>query len=361
MRRLSFILLLALSLSTVAANKEQAVLYRSIDQHGDSITLSGLLSYPLDKTPKGVVLIPHYTIASKYQAPSIKPTGEAAYFKEDYILLMPDLIGYGVTVDMPHPYLAGELTAHNCADMLSILHPMLDSLQFACSLDSVYIVGYSQGGASAVWTMKVMEEEYADRYHVIACYAGGGPYDVAVTYDDALAKKKVFMPAVVPMLVVGTDAAYDLRLNYSDYFTPKMQKIYDECLAGKEYSTSQLFFKFLDHRLKTWMSPMALDPARPEMKSLYEGFKRSSLVRYPLNDKIADQQVICPSWIPKAPLYVFHSTKDNVVTSLCAEHLRRCLPDQPNIIFDIRNYGSHVRASARFFPKVVEMMSNGER
>lgn len=357
MRHLTFIFLLALGFSALAANKEQAVLYRSIDQHGDSLTLSGLLSYPTDKPAKGVILIPHYTIASKYEAPSLKPTGEASFFKDDYVLLMPDMIGYGVTDSLPHPYLAGELTARNCIDMLAILHPMLDTVPLGCSLDSIYIVGYSQGGASAVWIMKVMEEEYADRYPVIACYAGGGPYDVVVTYDDALDKKKVFMPAVVPMLLVGTDVAYDLHLNHADYFTPKMQNIYDQYLASKEYSTSQLFFKFLDHRLNRWLSPLAMDPSRPEMKPLYEGFKRSSLVRYPLHDKIADQEVICPNWVPQAPLYIFHSKKDNVVTVRCAEHLRRCLPDQENITFDVGNYGSHVRASARFFKKVAAMLN----
>ena len=356
MRRLVSICLLAISLSTVAANKELALLYRSVDQHGDSLTLSGYLSYPTDKTPKGVILVPHYTIASKHEAPSIKPTGEAAYFKDDYIVLIPDLIGYGVTENLPHPYLDGDLTARNCADMLAVLHPTLDSLNLGCNLDSVYIIGYSQGGASAVWTMKVMEEEYADRYHVIACYAGGGPHDVAVTYDDALAKKKVFMPAVIPMMLVGTDVAYDLHLNYADFFTPAMQEIYDHYLGTKEYSTSQLFFKFTDHRLKHWLSDLAMNPYRPECKPLYEGFKRSGLVRYPLNDKIADQEIICPSWVPKAQLYVFHSTKDNVVTVKCTEHLRRCLPDLPNITYDVRNYGSHLKASGTFFKKVVQML-----
>lgn len=357
MRRISFLFLLALSLSMVAANKEQTVLYRSVDQHGDSITLSGLLSYPLDKPAKGVILIPHYTITSKKQAPSVKPTGEAGYFKEDYILVMPDYIGYGWTEDLPHPYLAGDLTGRNCADMLACLHPMLDTIDLGCSLDSIYIVGYSQGGASAAWTLKVMEEEYADRYHVIACFAGGGPYDVAVTYDDALAKKKVFMPAVVPMLVVGTDVAYDLHLNYNDYFTPAMQNIYEKYLATKENSTAQLFFKFRNHRLSHWMSEFAMDPSRPEMQTIYDGFKRSSLVRYPLNEKIADQQIICPEWRPKAQLYVFHSTKDNVVTILCAEHLRRCLTDLPNITYDFGNYGSHTKASSKFFKNVVDMIN----
>ena len=267
---------------------------------------------------------------------------------------MPDYIGYGVTEKMEHPYLAGELTAHNCIDMLFGVEPILDSI--GIPVDSLYIVGYSQGGASAVWTLKVLEEEYADRFHVIACYAGGGPYDVAVTYDDALEKKKVFMPLVVPMLVMGTDVAYDLRLNREKFFTPAMQKIYERYVLNKEYSTTQLFFKFTNHRISHWMTKFAMDPSQPEVQQLYAGFKLSSLVRYPLNEKVNDQEIICPNWIPKAQLYIFHSTKDNIVTIHCAEHLRKCLPDQPNIIFDLGNYGSHTKASMKFFPIVKQMM-----
>ena len=69
------------------------------------------------------------------------------------------------------------------------------------------------------------------------------------------------------------------------------------------------------------------------------------------------EEIICPEWRPKAQLYVFHSTKDNVVTIRCAEHLRRCLTDLPNITYDFGNYGSHTKASAKFFKNVVEMIN----
>lgn len=354
MRRFYFLLfLLTAGLYAMAANTEHVVLYESIDQHGAPITLSGKLSVPTNPV-KGVMLIPHYTISSKYQAPSIKMTGEAGYFKDDYVLIMPDYIGYGITVEKEHPYLAGELTAHNCIDMLFGVQPILDSM--GISMDSLYIVGYSQGGASAVWTLKVMEEEYADQFTVKACYAGGGPYDVAVTYDDALEKKKVFMPLVVPMLLTGTDVAYDLRIEREKFFTPAMLKIYRKYVQNKEYNNTQLFFKFTNHRLSHWLTPYAMDMSEPEVQQLYSGFILSSLVRYPLNDKVMNQEIVCPDWKPKAQLYIFHSTKDNIVTVHCAEHLRKCLPEQDNIVFDIDNYGSHTKASGRFFKKVVQLM-----
>lgn len=359
MRRILFAVLLLASWITFAQAgeiKEISVLYPSIDQNGDSLMLSGKICVPTKNKAKGIILIPHYTITSNAQAPSNKPTGEAQFFQDDYVLVMPDYLGYGHTKHLEHPYLAGELTAHNCVDMLLSLPSALDTLHLGISYDTLYIVGYSQGGASAVWTLKLLEEQYADRFHVVACYAGGGPYDVVAAYDLALEQKKVFMPIVVPMMVVGTDAAYNLHLDRESFFTPATQKIYTKYVANKEYSTSQLFFKFTNHRLSYWMSALAMDPSQPETKRLYEGFKRSSLVRYPINEKVADREIICPNWIPKAELYIFHSKNDNVVTVRCAEHLHRCLPDLPNITFDIKNYGSHTQASSAFFSRVRKML-----
>ena len=104
--------------------EEHVLLYPSVDQHGDSLVLSGKVCVPKDKKPKGIVFIPHYTIASNSEAPSIKMTGESLAFKDEYVLLMPDFIGYGVTADRVHPYLHGELTARNGVDMILGARPL---------------------------------------------------------------------------------------------------------------------------------------------------------------------------------------------------------------------------------------------
>lgn len=326
--------------------QERVLLYPSVDQHGDSLILSGRISVPEDQPAKGIILVPHYTITALEESPSIKITGDAKYYQDEYVVIVPDFIGYGVTGDRVHPYLHGELTARNCVDMVLAAQPILDSMALGIPLDSLYIVGFSQGGATAVWTLKLLEEEYADRLHVIQCYAGGGPYDVAVTYDHTIKEGHIFMPSVIPMLVVGTDVAYDLHLNYADFFTSPMQKAYRKYIANKQYGVVPLFFKLTNHRVKHWLTKQARDKSDPETWRLYQAFQRSSLVT----------DSVCPSWTPQAPLYVFHSTKDNVVTIECAEHFRRCYPDAPNITYDIQDYGSHMKSSYIFYRKVRELL-----
>lgn len=327
--------------------EEYVLLYPSVDQHGDSLQLSGKVCVPKDKKPKGIIFIPHYTIASSSEAPSIKMTGESRAFKDEYVLLMPDFIGFGVTADRIHPYLHGELTARNGVDMIFGARQLLDSLNLGIALDSIYIIGYSQGGASAVWTLKLIEEQYADRIHVRGCFAGDGPYDVAVTNEETLRTGRIAMPALIPILIAGTDASYDLGLNFEDFFTPAMMKVYTKYIVPKECGVVELFFRTLNHNVKHWMKPAALDMTQPQTRRFYEGLLRSSLVT----------DSICPSWVPKAPLYVFHSTKDEVVTIRCAEHLKKCLGEHPNITYDFGKYGNHMKASKTFFPIVRRMLN----
>ena len=343
-----------LSLAAKSNVSERKILYPSVDQHGDSIILSGCLSVPQDKAPKGIILLPHYTICSNDEAPSNKVTAEAGYFNEDFVLVMPDYLGYGVSGDRVHPYLHGELTARNTVDMLFAVQPILDSMSLGIPLDSIYIVGVSQGGATAVWTLKLIEEEFADKIHVIKCFASSGPYDVAATYDEAKRTNFVGLAATIAILVTGTDAAYDLHLDYNELFTRPMQRAYTRYIADKKMGVFPILLRMPSHKLTHWLKPQALDKTNPQAKRLYEGLLRSSLVHYP-EDGGADS--VCTTWRPTTPLYILHSTNDDVVTFRCAENLQRCLSDSPNITWDFDKYGNHLVSIYHFYTLVQNMLS----
>ncbi len=338
----------------MAQVREHVLLYKSVDQHGDSVVLSGKISVPND--PKDIILLPHYTIASNDEPPSTSRSDEAKYLMNDFVLIMPDYIGYGVTRDRVHPYLRGDLTARNCADMYFASLPILDSMGVRLPKDSINIVGYSQGGASALWTLKLLEEEYSDKVHVKQCITGSGPYDVAATYDETVSTNKVGLPMVIPMLVVGTSEAYDLHLKREMFLTEYMNDRYDAYVARKEMTVMQLYFKMLNHRVDKWLTAYGADKTQSETRRLYEGLLRSSLVHYPLDACAVGQEVICLDWRPKAEVYVFHSYKDKIVTFRCAEHLHRCWGDLPNVTYDFGNYGNHMRSFKIFYPKVKERL-----
>lgn len=340
------VLLWAMSLGAAERVGKRVLLYPSVDQYGQTITLSGMISWPQNKPAKGIILLPHFTIAAQKEAPTVKGTGEEKSFQEDFVLLMPDYIGFGASKERIHPYLHGELTAQNTIDMYLHALPVLDSLQLGIALDSIYIVGFSQGGATAVWTLKRLEEHYADRIHVKKCFAGSGPYDVTATYDEAVRKNRIGMPMTVPMLVQGTSEAYGLNLSLEHFFTPAMQRVYARDIKDMDKTVAQVFFRTLNHRLSHWMTPEGMNRNDPQTKRLYEGLRRSSLVT----------DSICPSWTPRTPMYVFHSTNDDIVTFRCAENLHRCYADHPLITWDFGRYGNHLSSNLHFFRRVRKQM-----
>lgn len=369
MKRIYIILLLCLS--TVAALAcervgKRVLLYPSVDQFGEPITLSGMISWPQKKQPKGIILLPHFTIFANSEAPSQNGTGEEKNFQKDFVLIMPDYIGYGATKERVHPYLDGELTARNCIDMTLHAMPILDSLQLRIPKDSIYIVGFSQGGAAAVWILKTIEERYADRIHVKKCFAGSGPHDVAATYDEGVQNNRILMPVTIPLLIKGTDAAYALNLYEEHFFTPEMQQIYEQEMVKKEKTFGELFIQTINFELSHWLTAKGMDKNDPETHRLYQGFLRSSLVHYPL-DTLADNKPdsllinlaedrVIPTWEPRTPMLVFHSTNDNVVTFRCAENLHRRYADNPHITWDFGEYGDHLSSSNRFFKLVREQL-----
>lgn len=338
---------------------EHVLRYLSVDQRGDSLVLSGKVTVPQGKSPRGIILITHYTIYSATEAPSVVPVksnNEAKPFYKDYVLVMPDYIGYGATIDSAHPYLNGELTAQNCVDMYLASQQLLDSLHTDIATDSLYVVGYSQGGATALWTLRLLEEQYADRLTVKGCFAGSGPYDIAATYDYAVANNDAGLPVIIPMLLMGTSVSYGLDLQQEDFFTPALSKAYETLIEPKEKGLVTIFFRMPNSRLDYWMTAYGRDKSMPQTRRMYEGLLKFSLVHYPVDNHPLGGQVICPEWRPKAPTLIFHSTTDNVVSFFNAEHLYRCFREQPNIRYDFGNYGDHLRSLHIFQKRILQSL-----
>ena len=351
-----FVLMSALVMCYSLSALERVVHYPSVDQYGDSLLLSGKVTIPETDSIKGIILLLHYTISSDAEAPSNTTISEAKVFQDDYVLIMPDYIGYGLTRDRIHPYLHGSLTAHNAVDMLLYTRALLDSMQVAPYSDGIYIVGYSQGGAVALWTQRLLEEQYAEQIPIRACFAGSGPYDVATTFDDAVMRNRVGLPLVVPYLVIGTKVAYGLEVDCEAFFTAAMQKKYTRYIINKEYGIGSLYFRMPQHRLCHWMTKEGMDKASPATKKIYEGLLQSSLVHYAIDDSEVGSDSIVPAWRPHSPTYIFHSKKDEVVTFYNALHLQRAMGALPNVTYDFGHYGGHLRSAMTFFPRVRERM-----
>ena len=363
MKRFFFIALLvvgALGIATASdKTMERVIYYPSVDQDNQAILLSGKLSVPQNQQPKGIILLPHFTIGSNKEAPSNRLTADAKMLKDDYVLIMPDYLGYGISSERVHPYLHGELTARNTVDLFLYTRPLLDSLSLGIPTDSIYIVGYSQGGATALWTLRLIEEQYADRIHVKRCFVGSAPCDVATTFDEAVLHCRANVPALVALLTYGTDAAYRLNLQMDQILKPAMIKAYNKYIADKEHGLATAYFRMPQHRLDYWMTAAGMDKKQPETQRLYQGLLRSSLLHIDISGDTSDN--FCPTWTPRTPMYVFHSLTDELVPVANALHLQQCFQSVPTITWDFGRYGGHLGATRRFIPNVKKMLAADEK
>lgn len=349
--RWMFLLSFILPLSVCSA---QGMVYPSVDQFGGALELSGRLSIPEGDTARGVMLLLHGTHTSNHEVPSNKPMYEERWFGKEYVLVEPDYMGFGSTVDSLHPYLCGALTARHCVDMLLAVRAILDSMQVKMQTDSITIVGYSQGGAAALWTYRLLEEEYASSLPVKACYAGSGPYDVASEFDVSVQHNHTGMPITVPMLVLGTDMAYNLHLDPKDYFTRATDKVVKKYIREKKVGYVHVWFRTPVHQLSYWLTKQGRDKSQPATQRIYEGLLRSSLIHYPVDEHPVGQDSICPSWRPKAATFIFHSTNDDIVGFHSSEHLHRCWGEAENIHYEFGKYGGHMQSYQLFMKRVCE-------
>ena len=147
-KRILWLIVLSAAAWTVSPAAEQVVRYPSVDQFGKPIELSGRLTTPPDSA-KGIILLLHGTYTSNDEIPSNKPMYEEKWFAQDYVLVMPDYMGYGATKDSIHPYLCGELTAQQNIDML-----LFDGL---VSADPVCTLPHPRLGERAFWLVPLRD------------------------------------------------------------------------------------------------------------------------------------------------------------------------------------------------------------
>ena len=252
--------------------------YPSINAEGQPIMLSSLACMP-DGDPdyvNGVIIGCHVTITSNSQCPSQYNTSgstlsdvgqmmmhassgtvhasesDRAYYN---LVILPDYEGYGITRDLPHPYLYQELTARQVVDAVrygialyntdsqvnSIRHPFRNDWRSICE-------GYSQGGGVALATQRFIEQNgLTDELHLSGSVCGDGPYDLISTLLYYTGRDnsgyELSMPVVLPLILKGMcdNNPYMKNHQMSDYFVDRfLETGIIEWLENKEMTTDDI-------------------------------------------------------------------------------------------------------------------------
>ena len=334
-----------LDFSKASVAVELSGVYKSVDVDDKPIWLSGKVILPAKGPIKRYILVSHYTIASNKEAPSNIFSLEGLLVKLGYALIIPDYIGYGVTADKVHPYLVMEITARNVLDMYYAVVPFLEKAGCEPEHDDIYLMGYSQGGAT---TMAVQHEiEHHDQpIKIRRVFAGGGPYDIKYTYDQFVETNWASYPCAVPIMMQGMVVGNKLNLDMRTMMASNIYENLDEWVNSKFYTTNQINALIGTKVTSNLLTPTGMDRTSKEVSELYKAMTENSILTY--------------SWTPKAPVFMFHSMDDDVVPFENAMRAKSKWKNA-NIQYSFGHYGNHQLGCVRFIYTVQTLLKNDEK
>jgi hypothetical protein len=325
--------------------------YPSINGDWDTIRLSGKVMLPAKGKPKRMILVSHYTVCSNGEAPSNCFSLEGVLVKLGYGLIIPDYLGYGITSHEIHPYLVMDLTARNVVDMYLAVKPWLKAVDMEPENDDIYLMGYSQGGATTMAVQHLIETEYfweedPDQIKIHRVFAGGGPYDVKATYERFVTTDTASYPVAVPLVLQGMILGNGLHMQISDMMQPWLCENMDEWINSKRYTSAQinkLIGTKVTHELLTGE---AMDQKSDKVAELYKAMTENSIVAY--------------NWIPEASVYIMHSMDDETVPYTNATNAKSRW-SYSNITYNFGHYGGHVKTCLRFIYSVQSLLIQEEK
>lgn len=326
-------------------------IYESMAADGSPITLSGKVLMPADGKFDRYIIVSHYTIGSNKEAPSNAFPLEGMLCSMGYALICPDYIGYGITADKIHPYLVMDVTAINVVDMYVAVRKYFDAAGLHPKHDDIYLMGYSQGGATTMAVEYMIEEIYNlfvldEPIKIRRVFAGGGPYDVKATYERFVTENVADYPVAVPLVLQGMIKGNYLDLDLKTMMQPWLCDKLDDWINSKLYTTAEIN-ELLGTKITSYMlTETGMNVQSKEVSELFKAMVQNSIISY--------------AWEPQAPVYIMHSMDDETVTYLNATNAKQRWANA-NIIYNFGHYGGHIKTCLRFILTVKTLLEQDRK
>ena len=308
-----------------------AGIYNGHDIDGSVIKLSGKLLLPAEGPIKNLILVSHYTIGANFESPSETFPLEGLLATKGYAVAIADYIGYGITADRIHPYMHTESTARSVVEMGLAVKPYLKLIGRAPESDEVILVGYSQGGSTTMAVMDMIQDEYSSFFPLQMTYCGGGPYELAATFDVSMEIGVTGIPCAIPMIVQGVNEGEQLGLDMADFFKPQLLEGYKDWINSKNYTVKQINQLIDSDNLHDIMTEEGRNKYSRTTARLYAALLRNSTLNFR----------------PYTPMYIFHSRQDETVPFINAQKAEQYFKGM-DVRFDFGDYGKHGMGCVRF-------------
>jgi hypothetical protein len=287
------------------------VIYKTPYKNIDSlVNVSGIVVFPKNAScPSALGCYAHGTFSGRLQVPSYegpeRPIGLFFAGIGGIVTAMPDELGLGDSDSiLIHPYINAFHSGHASVNIMRAARQLADTLGIALN-GQVMLTGYSQGGYTTMATHKLIQENYASEFNVVASAPMSGPYDLKVTMVDVMLSNAPFAaPSYLPYLLLGYHSVYpSLQQLYptpSHIFKSPYDSIIPPLFYSKNYSTG-----YIDQFCNPVPRNMIID-------SVIDAFANNA--SHPLRLVLAENDLM--AWAPQAPVKIAYCTGDQQVNYL---------------------------------------------
>lgn len=263
---------------------------------GQQIKASGAIVIPICPTIKAaIVSFQHGTMFADRDAPSNSNSVENFPFFNEYILFLPDYIGYGESKGILHPYFIHETITSTVIDMIKAGKRYLDDNHINYNPDKLFLTGHSEGGYVTIAVQKELEENPIEGLNLVASAPSAGPYDVELIGKLIFQNNSYPSPAYL-IFILSAYSNYYWQRPITDFFQQPYAANIMNLLNGI-YNENEINQR-LTTNLNLLVNPTFLNNYRSdgenELKNMFE-----------LNSVY--------NWAPKTPTRIYHGTADNIV------------------------------------------------
>jgi pimeloyl-ACP methyl ester carboxylesterase len=207
----------------------KVVLYRSQDADGRTVPVSGVVSIPKGKAPRGgwpVITWAHGTTGIADSCAPSRDDGRTAHaynsyiypllsswLKAGYAVVRTDYQGLGTPYD--HQYLNGRAEGSGVMDMVRAARQVDPRVGH-----DVVVAGHSQGGHAALFAA-ALAPKYTPELAVkgTVAFAPASHLDEQIPLTSGIATPNPGLSALIATIGYGLKAAYPDRLDLADYFS----------------------------------------------------------------------------------------------------------------------------------------------
>ena len=278
------------------------VVYKTTYQDAE-INASGLVLLP-KTTGNALPMISFQrgTIVEQSDAPSQRPTEDeqvvsySALASMGFITAVPDMIGFGESKQIFHPYYVEEPTATAVIDILHAARALARDKN--AEFDGrVFLAGYSQGGYSTLAAHKALEANPLEDFELVASFPGAGGYDLSAMHDYVVGLDTYPHPYYLSYIGMSYRSYYEeddlLSTFFAEPYATTIPSLFDGINSADEINAQ------LTTDVPTLLREDILQGTNTD--PLYD-FLRTKFEENSLTD-----------WAPKAPVFLYHGTADTTI------------------------------------------------